>query len=184
MPQRNQFGEARSSAVQKPLAVVHRGGGRRLFHWPFLLVFIAILLFFMARRGYEDVIIHDRDGNPQLTAERQAEIEKARDKLDQAEVYFLISNIAQMIECFLCAEKQTWLKAGEIAKIGTTVNPGSRYNQQYYIRHNVRYQTVFTGRVDQVLKKEIELLGAYPLLPENTTRENPLLFPPLNSKLK
>ena len=33
---------------------------------------------------------------------------------------------------------------------------------------------------DMVLKTEIELLGNYPLMPENLARAQPLLFPPLN----
>lgn len=88
------------------------------------------------------------------------------------------------IECLLCPGGRLWIKEGEIAKIGTTVNTTSRYDKAFYKKHGVEYITYIRGSIDLVLKTEIELLGKYPLMPENLVREQPLLFPPLNSKLK
>ena len=166
------------------LKVIHGGKKKKPNFLPFLIVGIIITAIFFGRKGFNDVVEYDESGKPQLTSQRLQEIERAKEKLDHAEVYFLISNADQFIECFLCPGGKMWIKKGETAKIGTTINPRSRYGVKYYAQHNVNYQLMFRGSIDQVLKKEIELLGAYPLWPENTNRKAPLLVPPLNTKLK
>lgn len=148
----------------------------------FVLLTAGILI--LGQRGFEEVIEYDQDGNPRLTPEREAEIKQAKDKLDEAEVYMLLSLYDHYIECLLCTGGRLWIKEGEIAKIGTTVNTTSRYNQAYYKKHGVEYIMYLRGTIGVVLKTEIDLLGKYPLMPENLARKQPLLFPPLNSKLK
>ena len=150
----------------------------------FMLVLVAIGIVLFAKRNFDDVIVYDEEGNAQLTPERQSEIEKAKERLDRAEVYFLIAIYDHYIECLLCPKGRVWIKEGEIAKIGTTVNTRSRYDKAFYKKHGVEYITYIRGPIDLVLKTEIELLGKYPLMPENLARKQPLLFPPLNSKLK
>lgn len=152
------------------------------FYLAIVLMVIGVIVF--GRRGFDDVVEYDKDGNARLTPKREAEIAKAKDKLDEAEVYLLQSLYDQYIECLLCPSGGLWIKEGEIAKIGTTVNTTSRYDKAYYRKHGVEYIMYFRGTIDVVLKTEIELLGNYPLLPENLAREVPLVFPPLNSKLR
>lgn len=147
-----------------------------------ILVLTGIIIF--GQRGFEEVVEYDKDENPRLTPEREAEITEAKDKIDEAEVYLLLSLYDHYIDCFLCKKGHLWIKEGEIAKVGTTINGTSRYKQAYYRKHGVEYIMYFRGSIDLVLKKEIDLLGRYPLMPENLARKQPLLFPPLNSKLK
>ena len=150
----------------------------------FILALIAIGVVMLAKRGFKDVVEYNDEGNARLTPEREAEIEQAKDRLDQAEVYLLIAIYDHYIECPLCHDGRLWITEGEIAKIGTTVNTTSRYDKAFYKKHGVEYITYIRGSIELVLKTEIELLGKYPLMPENLAREHPLLFPPLNSKLK
>ena len=166
------------------LNVIKGGRSKKISYLPFVIFVVVIGIIVMGRKSFADVVTYDENGQPQLTAERQQEIDKAKEKLDKAEVYLLISNADQFVECFLCPDGKAWLKKGETAKIGTTINPKQRYGVRYYQRHNLSYNLLFRGTIDQVLKKEIELLGAYPLLEENIRRKKPLLMPPLNSKLK
>jgi hypothetical protein len=149
-----------------------------------ILALVTIGVVMLLKRGFNDVIEYDDESNARLTPEREAEIEKAKDRLDRAEVYLLISIYDHYIECLLCPGGRVWIKEGEIAKIGTTVNKTSRYDKTFYKKHGVEYITYLRGSIDLVLKTEIELLGKYPLMPENMARAQPLLFPPLNSKLK
>lgn len=170
-----------------PLRVIP-GGRKNKKPNPLVLIFlftlIAVIVIIFGQRGFDDVVEHDEAGNPRLTPEREAEIEQAKKKLDEAEVYLLLALYDHYIVCLLCPGGRLWIKEGEIAKIGTTVNTTSRYKQAYYKKHGVEYIMYLRGPMDLVLKTEIDLLGKYPLLPENLAREAPLLFPPLNSKLK
>lgn len=180
--------------LRAPFPVDHRSPVKSVSSspkkWPnnfFILFALALLAFgivMFGKRGFEEVIEYDDEGNARLTPEREAEIEEAKERLDRAEVYLLISIYDHYIECLLCPDGRLWIKEREIAKIGTTVNATSRYDKAYYKKHGVEYIMYIRGSIDLVLKTEIDLLGKYPLLPENLAREQPLLFPPLNSKLK
>ena len=75
-----------------------------------------------SQTGFKDVIEYNDEGNARLTPEREAEIEQAKDRLDQTEVHLLIA-IDHYIECPLWPDTyRLWIKEGEIMKIGTTVN--------------------------------------------------------------
>lgn len=180
---------ARSNSPNRdsPLSVIPGGREKKKPNRLFpilLLILISGIVIILGQRGFKDVVEYDEDGNPRLTPERQTEIEQAKDKLDEAEVYLLLATYDHYIECLLCPGRRLWIKEGEIAKIGTTVNTTSRYKQAYYKKHGVEYIMYLRGSIDLVLKTEIDLLGNYPLLVENLAREEPLLFPPLNGKLK
>ena len=183
------FGAAAPAYPVSPLRGIP-GGRRKKSPNPLFLILILTLLsvviamIIFGQRSFKDVTEYDEEGNPRLTPEREAEIEKAKNKLDEAEVYILLALYDHYIECKLCPDGRAWIKEGEIAKIGTSVNTTSRYNQAYYKKHGVEYITYLRGSVHLVLKTEINLLGRYPLMPENLARQEPLLYPPLNSKLK
>lgn len=180
------LGFAAPATSRPPLRAIH-GKGKKKNPTPFFLFLILMLIvggIILSQRKFKEVIEYDEDGNPRLTPAREEEIKRAKDKLDEAELYVLLSLYDQYIECLLCPSGRIWIKEGEIAKIGTTINTSSRYVKAYYRKHRVEYIMYFRGPIDVVLKKEIDELGNYPLLPENLAREQPLLFPPLNSKLK
>ena len=174
---------AHATSDYTPTAKVLPGSQRKMPNNLLVLLILALVTVggvILAKRGFDDVIEYDDKGNARLTPEREAEIENAKDRLDRAEVYLLIFIYDHYIECLPCPGGRVWIKEGEIAKIGTTVNTTSRYDKAFYKKHGVEYNTYLRGSIDLVLKTEIELLGKYPLMPENLAREQPLLFPPLN----
>ena len=90
-----------------PLTVIQGSRRNNRSISPFILIGIVIIEgIAFAKRGYKDVVVQDLEGNPQISSERKAEAERAKDKLDKAEVYYLLANANQMIECYLCPEGQ------------------------------------------------------------------------------
>lgn len=49
-----------------------------------MLALLAIGVIMFAKRGFDDAVDYDGEGNARLTPEREAEIEKAKDRLDRA----------------------------------------------------------------------------------------------------
>jgi len=152
--------------------------------WLFLLILgLAGCLVYNYSR-YEEVVTADPGGNPALTPERQAEIDRRQKKnAEEAEQYVLRATVPGYRECFLCPEGRAWLETNEIAKIGVSTDGEGRYPLNFYERYGVYYDMEYRGDLVIAKNREIARLGGYPLLPENQKREHKLLYPPLNSKL-
>jgi len=52
------------------------------------------------------------------------------------------------------AQELTWLNKGDLWKFGTTKNPLTRYSQTWLREMNLRYQTEFSGTLNQALQLE------------------------------
>jgi len=73
-----------------------------------------------------------------------------------------------------------YLYIGEVWKYGVSKNGVKRYNLWWYKDKNVIYVTQFKGNIGECMKKELEKIYAYPILPQNIKREIPLPRPPGN----
>lgn len=99
------FGAVAAATQTSPLRVIPGRRRKKLPNPMFLIlmfVFLTAGIIILGQRGFEEVIEYDQDGDPRLTPEREAEIKRAKDKLDEAEVYMLLSLYDHYIECLLC----------------------------------------------------------------------------------
>jgi len=124
-----------------------------------------------------------KNGLPELSQERKNKLEKALEKIDNAEQYALIATINGTYPCLNCPNAKTiFLNIGEVWKYGITVNGEKRYTPTFLNDNSLAYKPQFLGDVTACLKEEQNKIFHYPLLPENLNRlpNNQLDRPPGN----
>ncbi len=155
----------------------------------FLLLLVAGICWFMYEK-FDDFVQRNPDGSYELKKKRRDQIQDQLDRMDEAELYYLLARVDGYYQCSHCPQGSFFLYKGEIAKIGTTVRGEiGRYKPKYLKRMNLRYLTVDEGDVSYILRKEKEHIRDYPLMPENLQRPDEpqgkvlrykLARPPLN----
>ena len=155
-------------------------------HKNVLMLLGIVSLLLVCALKWRDVIEYV-NGQPQLTAKRQQQLDKKLSELDEAEQYALVATTEGMFPCLHSGHALYYLHIGEIWKYGITVKgERGRYTAQFLQDNGVSYIIQFKGTVAECLKEEQRKLFAYPLLPENLARveEYRLLRPPYNPVLR
>ena len=139
------------------------------------------LIFFMALQWAD--VVEWTEGSFRLKPKRQAEFEKKKKELENAEQYALVAYAPGYYECLHCITGVVFLNQFEVWKYGVT-NQGekARYSADYLKSRRLAYYTQFTGHYAECLIEEKRKLFYYPLLPENLVRPDSLklLLPPGN----
>lgn len=152
-----------------------------------VILFLGVaFLVGMAALKWTDVV-EWVDGQWRLQPKRAAERDKQMKKIDIAEQYALIADVAGYYECLHCPAKRAFLKTNEVWKYGVT-NQGERqrYTTQFLQQRRLSYLTQFRGTYSQCLVEEKRKLFEYLLLPENLARPDSLrlVLPPGNLQMR
>jgi hypothetical protein len=140
---------------------------------------LTILGFYAYWKGV-DFLELDADGNVQLSPQRQKELDKRLQRLDQARQYVLRAANDGYYPCYNCGQDSTiFLFRGEIWKYGITYS-GSRYSNAWLEKMKLIYIDEYRGTVEECLKQEAQKIYNYATLQENLKRKQPLIRPPGN----
>ena len=146
-------------------------------------VIVMLVLCSVALVVYFSFIQKTPDGTYELTPQRKAKLEKELEELDNAEQYVLVAFNNGIYPCFSCVGKNSiFLKRGEVWRYGVTRKgesiryPGNLNNVGLF------YLTEYYGPLQECLKQEKLKIYNYALLPENLTRNVPLIRPPGNKR--
>ena len=156
---------------------------------PGIFVVVVLLLFIVgwvvtyyrqkpetitAERKYEtfdDFTQKKEDGTYELRSSRKDKLNSDIKRMrENAEQYVLLAKSDGYYQCLHCPRGTFYLYAGEVAKVGTTIQGEDRYDGNWLNRMNLQYAVEFRGNVQQVLEREKIRIGMYPLTEENLAR--------------
>jgi hypothetical protein len=164
----------------KPNVEPKRSKEQRNNYW---FLFFIILLMLYCAQNFDDFTIKNDDGTYEISQQRQEELQKRKEKIDKAEQYALVAVSNGLYPCFNCGEQQhIFLYIGEVWKYGVSKNGNQRYKKHWYKSMRLEYLTQFTGIYSECLKRELDQIYQYPILPENLKREEKLPRPPGNKE--
>lgn len=123
------------------------------------------------------------DGKVQLAKWRKEKLAKEIKELDEAEQYVLVAKRDGIYPCYSCLNSTTInLRVGQIWKYGfTTKSEQGRY-QRSLESQNLFYLVEYEGTITACMKEEKRKIYFYALLPENLSRDIPLIRPPGNKQ--
>ena len=138
-------------------------------------------MYIVAQWQETDFLTADEEGNPVLSEERQRQLEKALQQLEEAEQYVLVAVINGSYPCYNCKDSTViYLYKGEVWKYGTTTKgERGRYGNTLANR-GLAYRIQYKGTLQACLQEEKRKIFTYALLPENLKRAFPLIRPPGN----
>ena len=170
-----------SSYTQSRLKTnIKTGSPKKNNHW--FLFFIIVLALYFAQ-SFDDFIIKKDDGTYEISEQRQEELKKRKTKIDNAEQYALVAASNGLYPCFNCGEKiHIFLYIGEVWKYGVSKNGSQRYKKHWYKSMRLEYITQYVGIYSECLKRELDQIYQYPILPENLKRVLKLPRPPGNKE--
>lgn len=144
------------------------------------LLICTIFGVFAAWKG-ADFLELDQDGNVQISAQREGQLNKRLKRLKQAEQYVLLAERDGWYPCYNCGNKtMIYLLAGEVWRYGITIRgEKGRYGPSLKGKRLV-YVVQFRGTIQDCLSEEAIKIYTYPKLPENLKRTIPLIRPPGN----
>ena len=148
----------------------------------FLPLFIVASILILCALKWRDVVEYV-NGEAQLTAQYQKELQNHLDEADEAEQYALVALTNGWYTCVHSGFALYFLKAGEVWKYGTTTKgEQGRYDYKFLRGNGVYYIVQFRGTLHECLKEEKKKIYTYPVLPENLAREEELrlIRPPYN----
>lgn len=133
---------------------------------------LLFMIALFACLKWADVVSSD---GKSLTAEREKEIADRIDRLQNAQLYVLRAEINGYFLCPKCPASAAkngkyFLKMGESYKYGVTINPNDRYSRAELARFRLNYQLLAIGPLEEMMAKEVALIGQYAILPENLAR--------------
>ena len=172
-------GESRSQAKASSTKERQRTlqpGNRFMFLW------LCIALLIVGAVKFKEVVVWV-DGKPQLSEKRQAELDKRRKEIMDAEQYVLLAQSPGWYKCLHCVGGRIYLNHREVWKYGVTMKgEKGRYTKEFLSSRNLQYVVQFRGNYAECLLIEKEQIFAYPLLPENLRRPDKfkLVLPPGN----
>lgn len=151
---------------------------------PFIIGGAAILI--LCALEWRDVIEYI-NGEPQLAAKHQSQLQKKLNDLEDAEQYALVAMTEGWYPCLHSGRALYYLHIGEVWKYGiTSRGERGRYTTRFLQDNGVQYLIQFKGTMTECLQEEQRKLFSYPLLPENLARLelDRLVRPPYNPVLK
>lgn len=146
-----------------------------------LLLLLALGCLILMTTEFDEFVRKTPDGNYELSPEREEDLERRLEQIDNAEQYALIATKSGLYPCFNCGNKtKIYLYIGEVWKYGVTKNGVRRYSKSWYRKMNLRYWKQFEGTYSECMKMELKQIYKYPMLPENLKRDYKLPRPPGN----
>ncbi|AEE51293.1 hypothetical protein [Haliscomenobacter hydrossis] len=151
---------------------------RRGLWW---LVVFAVAVIYAAFNVEDFDFLVEKDGQYKLAPKRNSKLYKELGEIDNAEQYVLLVTKAGFYPCYNCGKSALiFLNVGEVWKYGVTrIGRDKRYNTGE-IPKGLEYLVEFRGDYAQCLKFEKIQIYHYALLPENLSRDVPLIRPPGN----
>lgn len=145
------------------------------------LIVVAVVGIFAAFNVEDFDFLVEKDGGYDLSPKRKAKLQKEQEEIDNAEQYVIIANKAGLYPCYNCGKSTLiFLNEGEVWKYGVTrIGQNKRYDKGE-IPKGLEYVVEFRGDYAQCLKREKLQIYYYALLPENLSRDIPLIRPPAN----
>ncbi|HMQ49893.1 MAG TPA: hypothetical protein PKA00_20765 [Saprospiraceae bacterium] len=156
----------------------------------------GFLMLMSLPKSWEASVQQNEDGSYSLSKARQEAIDQKKERILQQEVYMLVAAENGIYFCKHCVNQNFFLYKGEVYKYGTTGNGknGRGYSESWQMQNKLVFVHLGFGDESTVKIKQAELLGVYPLLPENMSRPNKgdfkskphwhrLVLPPGNTKL-
>jgi hypothetical protein len=128
------------------------------------------------------IVVHP-DGSATLHPERDAELQKALDEINNAEQYALRATADGYFPCYSCPNGETtlFLYVGQVWRYGSTkLGVKGRYPDGNYGADNLIYVIEFMGNIAECEAMEKTKIFNYPLLPEARKRSFTLPRPPGN----
>jgi hypothetical protein len=154
---------------------------KKPFNGLWLLLLLGVGIFFATDFG--DFVQKKSDGTYELSPEREAELKRRKEQYDNAEQYVLVATVNGWYPCYNCnGETKIYLYIGEVWKYGISKNGIKRYSRDFYSNYKVRYIIQYEGTLTDCMKKELDQIYNYPLLPENLKRDKKLSRPPGNKE--
>ncbi len=171
------------NAVSKkyaPLAPPQRPTLRPKGHFLLFLLICTILGVVAARQG-KDFLELDHNGEIQISAQREKQLNQRLKRLNQAEQYVLLAKVDGWYPCYSCETSDSiYLFAGEVWRYGVTIRgEKGRYGLTLKDKR-LLYVVELYGNVSACLEAEAIKIYTYPKLPENLKRTRPLIRPPGN----
>ncbi|MEL7119451.1 MAG: hypothetical protein AAFO07_08425 [Bacteroidota bacterium] len=149
---------------------------RNLRIWMLVIGCAALVIYF-------SFIQKTLDGTYELSEQRKAKLEKELEELENAEQYVLLASQNGYYPCFSCVEKNTiFLNIGQVWRYGVTQKgERGRYGSSL-LEQRLLYVPQYQGLLQECLREEKIKIYNYALLPENLSRQLPLIRPPGNKQ--
>lgn len=146
-----------------------------------LFLLICTILGIVAAWQGTDFLELDQNGEVQISAQREKQLNQRLKRLNQAEQYVLLAKVDGWYPCYSCETSDSiYLFAGEVWRYGVTIQgEKGRYGLTLKDKR-LLYVVQFRGNVLECLEAEAIKIYTYPKLPENLKRARPLIRPPGN----
>lgn len=163
-----------------PLAPPQPPTPRPKAHFLLFLLICTILGVVAAWQG-TDFLELDHNGEVQISAQREEQLNQRLKRLNQAEQYVLLAKVDGWYPCYSCETSDSiYLFAGEVWRYGVTIRgEKGRYGLTLKDKR-LLYVVELHGDVLACLEAEAIKIYTYPKLPENLKRTTPLIRPPGN----
>jgi len=150
---------------------------------PLLFLLMTLLLFtftiLFSKRTFEEVVIYDKEGKPQLAPERLEKLKEDTTSVNKCHQYSLFATKSDWYPCYTCMDTSfVFLLRGEVWRYGKHCpKDRPRYSDDLLKSMKLKYKIEFKGNLLQCTKMEKQKIYTYPLLPENLKRKKPLGHP-------
>jgi hypothetical protein len=131
------------------------------------LAFLLLVLFFT----FLLMKIWDK-GKLVDSEERDRAYDSRIERLNNSEQYALLALESDWYSCSHCPSGKYWLATNEVWKYGTSINPESRYTDEYLRENNVYYVPQFNGTLQECLEEEARKIYKYYEHPQNLKRHS------------
>ena len=149
----------------------------------YLWFWLVVILILAMASQFDDFVRKTPEGDYVLKSKRKKELERRKEKIDNAEQYALKATVNGWYDCYNCGdETKIYLYIGDIWKYGVSRNGAKRYASWWYDENELVYEMEYKGTLSECSKRELEQIYAYPVLPENLKRDYKLPRPPGNKE--
>lgn len=135
----------------------------------------GFLVLMALPKSWEASVQQNEDGSYSLSKARQEAIDQKKERILQHELYMLVASQDGKYLCKHCLNRRFHLNKGEIYRYGTTGygSSGRGYTHDWLAENKLSYIRISIGDEANMKIIEAELIGSYPLHPDNMRR--PLL---------
>jgi hypothetical protein len=168
--------------VEKPPIRSNRNSDFFFFKPRFIVWIVLCFLVSLVWMSSEEFIIW-KEGDPELSPERQGKLERELWELENAEQYVLRARYSGYFPCYSCGEQMDiFLFVGEVWRYGVTRKGEKGRYSTGLPNKKLLYLVEYEGPLQECLKQEKMKIYSYALLPENIKRKTPLIRPPGNKR--
>lgn len=170
--------------------------GKGIWHLILIFCLVGFAIFMAIPKSWEEVVTKQDDGSYRLSKKWEKTILRKQEKIKKHRLYVLVATRSGYFDCPYSATGKFYLNVGEVYRYGTTgettVTRG--YSETWLIKNNLTFKVIMEGDLAMVAAEQANLIGHYPLLPENMQRPLPgeasakpywfrLVLPPGNKSL-